>query len=378
MFRPEVENQELVRRLKPPYLIMPNHTSVWDPFLINVCVPQVIHYVVSDANFRSKLVELGLGLVGSIPKTKVMSDLDTVKNIMKITKSGGVVGIFPEGQNTYDGHTLPIYYSTAKLAKVLRVPVVTARIAGAFLSKPRWGKRLRKGRVRIRYDLTLTPHQLKALTVEEIDSVIASALEHDEYEYHKLHPQKFVGPDRAEYAEVALFACPQCAQFGTLHSHGNVLSCTQCGYAVRYDLYGFFQPHAGALRFTTMREWNLWQIEELQRRLRRFVTSAAGEPLFEEERVTVQIGYRSMPLEPYKEGRLALFPDHVELTDGDRMDRFPITAIAGVNVQNEERLEFYAGENLYRLTIPSPRGCVYKWDLAVRYMQQLAASSAAV
>jgi len=82
------ENLDVVRNLRPPYLVLPNHTSVWDPFFVNKFIPGVIHYVVSDSNFRSRIVEFGLGLVGSIPKTKVMSDLDTVKNIMKVTRAG--------------------------------------------------------------------------------------------------------------------------------------------------------------------------------------------------------------------------------------------------------------------------------------------------
>ncbi|MFW5836345.1 MAG: lysophospholipid acyltransferase family protein, partial [bacterium] len=107
-YRVRTENLELVKRLRPPYLVLANHMCVWDPFFVNNFVPEVIHYVVSDANFRSKLVEFGLGLVGSIPKTKVMSDLETVKNIMKVKEAGGIVGIFPEGQNTWDGHTMPM------------------------------------------------------------------------------------------------------------------------------------------------------------------------------------------------------------------------------------------------------------------------------
>ncbi|MFW5684923.1 MAG: lysophospholipid acyltransferase family protein [Spirochaetota bacterium] len=378
-FRVKVENLALIRHLHPPYLIMPNHTSVWDPFIVNIFVPHVIHYVVSDANFRSKLVEFGLGLVGSIPKTKVMSDLDTVKNIMKIKNTGGVVGIFPEGQNTWDGHTLPIYYSTAKLAKVLRIPVVTVRIAGAFLSKPRWGRRLRRGQVRVRYDVALTPKELRSLSVEQIDARIAAALEHDEHEFNRRHQIRYVGRDRAEYAEIALFACPQCASFDTLRSDGNTLACTECGYAVHYDLYGRFRPRQGALRFETMREWNLWQVEELRRRLRSFVTHQDEGPLFVEEKVGVEIGYKAMPLEPYRTGRLELHPDRIELwDDGSERETFPITSIAGINVQNQERLEFYAHDSLFRVTIKSPRGCTYKWDLAVRYMQELAASSAVV
>ena len=343
------------------------------------CVPGVIHYVVSDANFRSKLVEFGLGLVGSIPKTKVMSDLDTVKNIMKIKEAGGIVGIFPEGQNTWDGHTMPMYYSTAKLAKLLRVPVITARISGAYLSKPRWSKKRRRGQWSRSATTRVHAEELRRATVEEIDTRIAKHLEHDEYEFNRFHRIRFVGPDRAEYAEIALFTCPQCLEIGTLRSEGNLLRCTECGYTVRYDLYGFFQPVSGALRFDTMRSWNLWQAEELRRRLAEFVVTPNAPPLFAEERVKVEIGYKSMPLELYRIGRIALYPDRIELAaEHAEPERFPIAAIVGINVQNNERLEFYANENLYRVTILDPRGCTYKWDLAVRTMQELAASSAVV
>jgi len=378
-YRVRAENTGIFKRIRPPYLILPNHTSVWDPFMVNKYVPGVIHYVVSDANFRSKVVEFGLGLVGSIPKTKVMSDLDTVKNIMKIKEAGGIVGIFPEGQNTWDGHTMPMYFSTAKLAKLLRVPVITARISGAYLSKPRWSKKRRRGRVTILYDVAFTPEELRRATVEEIDTRIAKHLEHDEYEFNRFHRIRYVGPDRAEYAEIALFTCPQCLEIGTLRSEGNLLRCTECGYTVRYDLYGFFQPVSGALRFDTMRSWNLWQAEELRRRLAEFVVTPNAPPLFAEERVKVEIGYKSMPLELYRIGRIALYPDRIELAaEHAEPERFPIAAIVGINVQNNERLEFYANENLYRVTILDPRGCTYKWDLAVRTMQELAASSAVV
>ena len=372
-------NTELLRRLRPPYLILPNHTSVWDPFIVNKFVPGVIHYVVSDANFRSRLVEFGLGLVGSIPKTKVMSDLDTVKNIMKVKEAGGIVGIFPEGQNTWDGHTLPMYFSTAKLAKLLRVPVVTARIQGAFLSKPRWSKKRRRGTVLIDYRLAFTPEELRNAPVGEIDAKIAEHLEHDEYEFNREHRFTYVGPDRAEYTEIALFACPQCHSFDTLHSQGNVLKCMSCGYAVRYDLYGFFRPVSGALRFETMRDWNLWQIEELHSRLEDYVNAVSVAPLFVEERVKVETGYKSLPLEPLCVGRIELHPDRVELLpENGAREAFPIRDIVGMNVQNNERLEFYVADNLYRVTVLDPRGCTYKWDLAVRAMQRLAASTAVV
>ena len=378
-YRVTAENRELLRRLRPPYLVLPNHSSVWDPFFVNNFVPGVIHYVVSDANFRSKLVEFGLGLVGSIPKTKVMSDLDTVKNIMKVKEAGGIVGIFPEGQNTWDGHTLPMYFSTAKLAKLLKVPVVTARISGAYLSKPRWSRARRRGRITIRYDLAFTPEQLRKASTQEIDARVLELLDHDDYEFNRVHRHKYIGPNRAEYAEIALFTCPQCREFANLRSSGNLLGCRECGYTVRLGLYGFFTPVSGTCRFDTIREWNLWQIEELRRRIDDFVTSAEDTPLFTEERVKVEIGYKSMPLEAYGTGRLELYPGRIELSGrGGARDVFEIGRIVGMNVQNNEYLEFYHHDHLFKITILDPRGCTYKWDLATRFMQERAASSIVV
>lgn len=373
------ENLELVENLKPPFLVLPNHTCVWDPFMVNKFVPGVIHYVVSDAQFRSKIVEFGLGLVGSIPKTKVMSDIETVKNIMKVKESGGIIGIFPEGQSSWDGHTLPLYASTAKLVKLLRVPVVTARIAGAFLSRPRWSRNRRLGRITIRYELAYTPAELRKASVEEIDARIAELLDHDEFEHNRVVRQRFVGPNRAEYAEIALFTCPQCREFSTLRSDGNRIGCTECGYTVRMDLYGFFRPVTGRLRFETMRAWNLWQIDELHRRLREYVGRHDAPPIFSEPSVEVEIGYKSMPLEHYRTGRIELHPDRIVLLPEDGpMEAFALRDVVGINVQNNERLEFYAHDNLFKITVLDPRGCTYKWDLAVRYMQEIAASSAAV
>ncbi|MFP4113128.1 MAG: lysophospholipid acyltransferase family protein [Spirochaetota bacterium] len=386
LFNVRGENLELIRRLRPPYVVLPNHASVWDPFFVNIFVPGMIHYVVSDANFRSKAVEFLLGLVGSIPKTKVMSDIDTVKSIMRIRDARGIVGIFPEGQNTWDGHSLPIYYSTAKLVKVLRVPVVTVHISGSFLSKARWAKRRRRGKVIVRFDLALSPEQLRKASVSEVDARIAEMLEHDEYEFNRIEQQKYYGTDRAEYAEIALFACPQCAALSTLRSHGNILECTGCGYAVRYNLHGFFRPVrgsvrgsvSGSVRFDTVRAWNLWQMDELRRRLHAFTHAAEPEPLFVEPEVTVEIGYKSTPLEPLGTGSLELLPDRILLRTPETVESFPIAEIEGSNVQNGERLEFYFRDSLYRVTILDPRGCTYKWDLAVRMMRELAASTAAV
>ncbi len=370
-FHVRAENRELLKNLKPPYLLLANHISVLDPFFVGRFVPGIIHYVVSDANFRNPVVNFGLSLVGSIPKTKAMSDMDTIRNIMRVTKQGGIVGIFPEGQSSWDGASLPIVYATAKLIKVLKIPVVIAKLTGSFLTKPRWARRSRRGRIVVRYELAFTTGQLKAATVGEVDARVRSLLSHNEFQENRVRRQRFVGRERAEYMEIALFLCPSCESLGTLHSHGNVLRCESCGYAVRVDLYGFFASHRGELQFDTMHQWNVWQKEVFRKQLSAYGSSSEETPFMFEDSVDIQKGFQDQPLEPLLSGSIALYRDRIEAEEpGGRQRTFPLSAIQGANIQNKERLEFYVDDTLYRVVTRDPRGCTYKWDLAIRHMQE--------
>ncbi|HUX14187.1 MAG TPA: lysophospholipid acyltransferase family protein, partial [Spirochaetia bacterium] len=109
-YRVRTKNFAVVRSLSSPYLILPNHMSFWDPFFLGALVPEPIYYVTSDANFRSRMLNYLLGLVGAIPKTKVLSDYETIRNILRVKRNGGIIGVYPEGRRTWDGTTLPLYY----------------------------------------------------------------------------------------------------------------------------------------------------------------------------------------------------------------------------------------------------------------------------
>jgi len=377
-FRTVPENAELVQELEPPYLIMGNHGCMWDPFLLNAHVPAPIHYVVSDSNFRSRLVSFGLSLVGSIPKTKALSDFETVKNIVKIKHRKGVIGIFPEGQSSWDGHSLPIYYSTAKLVKSLKVPVVIVELKGGFLSRPRWARSIRRGWVHIEYKLGFTPEDVKGLTVPEVYERLVNMLSHDDFEYQREAMIRFGGKNRAEYAEAVLFTCPRCETRHSLRSTGNLLRCTHCAYTVRYNAFGFLEAAAGTLRFDNVRSWNVWQIKRFTAYLDAGVPdgtadagAAAPAPLMREPDIILYRGFKSTPLQTIDRGSLDLLGDEIRFT-GRRTGTsltFPIRLIEGANIQNGEPLEFYFQGDMYRVTIPSPRGNTYKWLLAIEHLQ---------
>lgn len=371
------ENAELFGSLQAPYLILPNHMSFWDPFCTSTYVPDPVYYVTSDANFRSPVLRFLLGLVGSIPKTKQMSDLETIKHILRIRDAKGVVGIFPEGRRSWDGHTLPLLYSTAKLIKMLKIPVVTAVFKGAYLSLPRWTKRSRRGEVMLSFSLTLTAKECASLGADEIFDRITSALEFDEFAWQRGRMIPFRGTKPAENLELTLFACPACGGIGTLRSGGETLACTACGHAVRYTEYGFFEPGSGALHHDSVRSWNLWQQEHLARYIAERYAARDGLPVLRDGNTLLLTGYKSAPLKKAFFGEIVLYTDRIEFVPLRRPKLvFPLDQVAGMNVQNNERLEFYSGGTLFRFHFASRRVSSYKWVSACSALREISCASA--
>ena len=59
-----------VKNLKPPYLVLGNHVGHWDPFVTGNFLPHYIHFVSSEAAFRSSFNHFFLTRLGTIPKKK--------------------------------------------------------------------------------------------------------------------------------------------------------------------------------------------------------------------------------------------------------------------------------------------------------------------
>ncbi len=366
-FNVHPENLELFEELDPPYFLISNHNSFWGPFMMAYFVPIPVSYVVSDANFRSLFVRIFLGFVAAIPKTKVISDLDTIKHIMEIKQRNGVIGLFPEGQNSYDGHSQPIYYSTAKLLRRSNIPVVFADKKGTYLTFPRWAKKSRKGEVSISYRLVFTPEELKTLPVEAIYQKLVTLIDYDAFETQKERMVSFKGKDLAEYLEIVLFVCPDCRSLASLVSKGDILTCTRCGYAVRYTELCFFEPVKGELHFRDIRQWNVWQIEYINTLVSEKITDQNDEPVFQEKEIRLGTGYKSEPMKPAGKGMLSLYSDRLRfLPRENREMAFFLNKIEGLNMHNEEKLEFYYDDTLFRFDSEHVRVSLYKWYIFIQ------------
>jgi len=375
-FRVEGRNAQAAKALKPPFVLVSNHVTVLDPFILSTFLREPVYWITSDGNMRSRLIRALLRLVGSIPKSKFIPDIETVNwTVEVIRRRGGVVGIFPEGQQTWDGTTLPLVPSTAKLLKLLKVPVLAAVIKGGYSSLPRWTNARRRGRMEVEFKLAFAPEELKRLDVAEIRSRLEIALAHDEAAWEEKARVPFEALRRAEHIELGLFMCPRCEALGELRSSGARLNCQACGIALKLDAFGRIRPRKGeAPVFTTIRDWDRWQAIAFELRIRRDAAARPDRPIFSDPGALVLRGRKMNPLRRLRSGTLILYPDRVELATflGERL-RFPIADIEGISVLKRSTLEFYVGKILYQTRFALSSASARKWSAAVEILAQWAA-----
>jgi len=356
--------------MTPPFIVIANHVSFWDPFWVAAFIRAPVQWVASDNLFRAFWLGLAMRLLGAIPKTKLVNDPETVRQVYQVLRGGGVVGIFPEGSRSDDGRTSDLIPSVARLVRRLRVPVLGARIMGGYLARPRWARASRRGRVRISYERLLTAEELAERSEAEVLAALRRHLEWDDLARQRTSMVPFTGRRLAEYLERLLFICPHCRSVSRLISQDNRLRCTACEYAVRMNEYGFFEPCTSPLYFDSPTDWNAWQLPVMDRMLAD--PALFPQLIFEERPVRLFTGWRSRPLRAVDQGSVWLTRERILFHGQSGMGwSFPLGGIQAMNVQNQEKLEFYHERTLYRLDFADPRASPYKWSRAVESLLRI-------
>ncbi len=361
-----------VASIPAPYILCANHINFWDPFMLNSALSERIHYIVSDSNFRAPLRRKFLNMVGSIPKAKSTSDVRTIKMILQVIREKGVIGLFPEGIRSWEGRTAPIFFSAAKLIKRLKIPVITARIKGAFFSKPRWSSRSSHGKIEIEYHLAFTPEDLEKTSEEKIQEKLTLLLKHDEVEYQKTAQTIYKGDHKAEGLEYALYRCPQCNSLSTLTGKGNALHCKHCGNTIKISETWAFLPanSQDQVTYDNIRDWFDWQDTILRKDIENHLNQKIKKEFFSDSGALL---YHLQP--PYKmilddQGIAKMTSEGVYLEGKKGVRFFPLTEIKASNIQDDEKLEFKVDNITYRLDFSGKVSAV-KWNKAIKHFKEL-------
>ena len=250
--------------LEGAYIVLPNHSCGGDQFFVAFSfLKKHMYFVASEHAFRKKLLGAVMRYAtGPISRVKGTVAASTVFSIMRWLRQGVPICIFPEGNRTWNGRSLPLHPTTAKLLRTSGVPVMTYRIEGGYLSDPRWSHSLRRGVLRGGVVNVYQPEELKKMSLAEINERISADLWVDTDESQSREHIPYKGKRLAEGLEEALFLCPKCGGIGTLRGRGDVFSCS-CGLRAEYGEDSFFDEGAP---FRSVALWDDWQQEELRRR----------------------------------------------------------------------------------------------------------------
>ncbi len=242
-----------------PYLLIANHACDLDPIFVGLASPdRPLAYVASEHLMRMGFItKLLTRYLSVIPRPKASMAIDTIRAVTKVLKQGDPVVLFAEGDNTWNGISGSIFPATGKLAKIMKVPLVTYRMEGNYLTKPRWAAGTRRGRVKGIISHVYMPEELSRMRPEAIDNCIDQDIHVDIRKVQKHDPVRYKGKHLAEHMEKAVFICPECKKVGTIYTKGPKVFCSDCGPLTEIDPYGNFTKG----RFFHISEWDQWQQE---------------------------------------------------------------------------------------------------------------------
>ena len=91
---------------KGPFIVLCNHVTDWDPIFVGAAFKEQMYFVTSEhllrLGFVSKLI---MWLQAPIARQKGGSAAGAVKAMLRTMKEGHNIGLFPEGNRTWDGVT---------------------------------------------------------------------------------------------------------------------------------------------------------------------------------------------------------------------------------------------------------------------------------
>lgn len=349
-----------VKKMEPPFVLIYNHPSKLDfAYAMVPLFPKKVNQIIAFYYFCNYRFGKLLHRMGGIPKFLYHPDISTIKNVKRVVKNKGIIGFAPEGRLSAYGCMETLAPATEKLIKHLELPVVMAKIKGAYLTFPKWAKRMRRGRIEVDFEQILTPEEIREKSPEELKSLLEEKLYYDDFQWQEEKRIRYKGKGLAEGLEHILYICPVCKHEYSFTAKDNLLTCSHCGVEVKLNEYYEFETD-NQLIPKNIRDWYLFQKAEEARNVER-------EGYILESRVTLKF--------PDPEGK-----GFTKVGEGiTRMDASGVTYEGTINgepqtvhfkIENvpvilfgvNEDFEIYHDNTLYYFVPENIRECV-KWSV---------------
>lgn len=320
------------------FLIIMNHQTSFDQFFVGMAIPGPIYYIATEDIFSlGWLSSLLRYAVAPIPIRKQTTDLQAVKNCVRVVKEGGTIALAPEGNRTYNGKTVYIKPSIVKLIKILKLPLAVFRIEGGYGVQPRWSDVVRKGGMTAGVSRVIEPEEYLALSDDELYQLVQKELHVDESNDQKLYYSR----KNAEYLERVIYVCPHCG-LSTFLSSGDILECTKCHRQVQYLPNKQFKGIGFDHPFTSIAEWYDYQCD--------FVnqldwTQYTDTPMYQETAQLSEVLLYKHKVLLNKNASITLYGDRILIDDL----LIPFEDAGTVTVLGKNKLNIYYKDKVYQL-----------------------------
>ncbi len=255
----KVENAEIVKSVQGPFILLFNHGSFFDwVYAFPPLYPKKPNVLMAYYYFTNYRLGKYIHKAGGIPKFLYQPDISAIKSVKKVIELGGSIAIAPEGRLSAYGEIETIAPATEKLLKRLKVPVYLSKIEGGYLTKPKWAKTIRKGRVDLTYEQVFTSEELEKESASEIKSKLEERLYYNDFAWQKENKVYFKGKKFAEGLENILYLCPACQSEFSLKTKDNKIMCTHCALEATLNNYYEFESSNSVVPLN-IREWFLRQ-----------------------------------------------------------------------------------------------------------------------
>ncbi len=300
---------EMIPKLEGPALILYNHTTDLDFAFVSASSKTKGYFVItSTVERKGRIGKWAAKRFHLILHDKGGSGIDTARTMLERLKWGYGIVLAPEGNRSFNGETCPIPASTGKLARISGATLVTYRISGGYLTTPRWGRGIRRGRMQGRVMGIYSPETLKAMSAREVSSQVEKDLAIDAFDEQKAAPVRFRNRNRAEYLETLIYLCPHCRSFDTMLSKGDGIRCS-CGYSMKYTGYGYLEDPSG-------RKCTVAVLDKGQKRvLKDIVSRNDGRYALFSDRLVQKTVEKDGRLTERREVTLTAYKDHIKIDD---------------------------------------------------------------
>lgn len=326
------------------YLLLYNHQTPMDQFLVGMTVRDPVYYLATEDIFSNGFISSIIRwAVAPIPIKKSTMDIKAIISCLKVVKEGGSLAIAPEGNRTYSGKTEYIKPSIASLARKLGLPIALVRIEGGYGVQPRWSDKVHKGHMKTYVSRLIPPEEYAGMTDEQLYEAVRTELTVNEARADAVFRSK----RPAEYLERAVYVCPDCG-FAAHESRRDVIRCTTCGKTVRYGADKTLTGVGSDFPFRFVNDWYEYQ--------KQYINSLDTRTLTEQPLFTDTVTVRNVILNKHKElymkrASLSLYGDRIVLTaPGGDAQVMTFEDVKSAAVLGRNKLNLYVGDRVLQIT----------------------------